>query len=175
MTGKTKKKTILKTVSVVDIGCNNCKKPNLSSIFNPFPRKPSLRPRNYTHCHSSSTTTTTTTTNQWFSDTSSSSPFYKNKSTPSTPSATSALAVEKDSDDPYLDFRQSMLHMILENEIYSKDDLRELLHCFLRLNAPFHHAVIVRAFSEICDSVFSRRSVGGGGAGARASRDRYYY
>ncbi|CAD5320502.1 unnamed protein product [Arabidopsis thaliana] len=59
------------------------------------------------------------------------------------------------SDDPYLDFRQSMLQMILENEIYSKNDLRELLHCFLSLNEPYHHGIIIRAFSEIWDGVFS--------------------
>lgn len=69
-----------------------------------------------------------------------------------------SIAVEKDSDDPYLDFRQSMLQMILENEIYSKDDLRELLNCFLQLNSPYHHGIIVRAFTEIWNGVFSVRS-----------------
>lgn len=65
------------------------------------------------------------------------------------------VAVEKDSDDPYLDFRHSMLQMILENEIYSKEDLRELLNCFLQLNSPCHHGIIVRAFTEIWNGVFS--------------------
>ncbi|XP_022963122.1 transcription repressor OFP6-like isoform X1 [Cucurbita moschata] len=69
-----------------------------------------------------------------------------------------SVAVEKDSDDPYLDFRHSMVQMILENEIYSKDDLRGLLRCFLQLNSPSHHGIIVRAFAEIWDSVFSARS-----------------
>ena len=73
------------------------------------------------------------------------------------------LAVEKDSDDPYLDFRHSMLQMILENEIYSKEDLRELLNCFLQLNSPYHHGVIVRAFTEIWNGVFSVRSSSPGG------------
>ncbi|KAJ6698391.1 TRANSCRIPTION REPRESSOR OFP6-LIKE [Salix purpurea] len=36
-----------------------------------------------------------------------------------------SVAVEKDSDDPYLDFRHSMLQMILEKQIYSKDDLMQ--------------------------------------------------
>ncbi|OVA07108.1 Ovate protein family [Macleaya cordata] len=66
-----------------------------------------------------------------------------------------SLAVEKDSDDPYLDFRHSMLQMILEKEIYSRDDLRELLQCFLSLNSPYHHDIIVRAFTEIWNGVFS--------------------
>ncbi|XP_043693223.1 transcription repressor OFP8-like [Telopea speciosissima] len=66
-----------------------------------------------------------------------------------------SVAVVKDSDDPYLDFRQSMLQMILEKEIYSKEDLRDLLDCFLQLNSPYHHEIIVRAFSEIWNGVFS--------------------
>uniref|UniRef100_A0A7N0VNE2 Transcription repressor n=1 Tax=Kalanchoe fedtschenkoi TaxID=63787 RepID=A0A7N0VNE2_KALFE len=43
----------------------------------------------------------------------------------------------------------SILQMILENEIYSKDDLRELLNCFLQLNEPYYHGIIIRAFTEI--------------------------
>ncbi|KAJ0088760.1 hypothetical protein Patl1_32676 [Pistacia atlantica] len=48
-----------------------------------------------------------------------------------------------------------MLQMILEKEIYSKDDLKELLNCFLQLNSPYHHEIIVRAFTEIWNGVFS--------------------
>ncbi|PIN06031.1 hypothetical protein CDL12_21419 [Handroanthus impetiginosus] len=66
-----------------------------------------------------------------------------------------SVAVEKDSDDPYLDFRRSMLQMILEKEIYSKDDLKELLNCFLQLNSPYYHGIIVRAFTEIWNGVYS--------------------
>ncbi|KAE8702516.1 Transcription repressor OFP6 [Hibiscus syriacus] len=66
-----------------------------------------------------------------------------------------SLAVEKESDDPYLDFRYSMLQMILEKEICSKDDLKELLNCFLKLNSPYYHGIIVRAFSDIWNGVFS--------------------
>ncbi|GAB4856301.1 hypothetical protein Ancab_014229 [Ancistrocladus abbreviatus] len=64
------------------------------------------------------------------------------------------LAIEKDSSDPYLDFRQSMLQMIVENQIYSKDDLKELLNCFLQLNSPSLHGVIIRAFTEIWNCFF---------------------
>ncbi|XP_047319139.1 transcription repressor OFP13-like [Impatiens glandulifera] len=64
------------------------------------------------------------------------------------------VAEEKDSDDPYLDFRRSMMSMIVEKEIYSKDDLRELLNCFLQLNSPYHHGIIIRAFSEIWNGVY---------------------
>ncbi|PIN25215.1 hypothetical protein CDL12_02052 [Handroanthus impetiginosus] len=58
-------------------------------------------------------------------------------------------AVVKYSENPYHDFRQSMLQMIFEKEIYSGDDLQQLLQCFLELNSPNHHEVIVKAFMEI--------------------------
>ncbi|KFK34498.1 hypothetical protein AALP_AA5G153400 [Arabis alpina] len=129
------KKKIPKTVSIVDISCGNCKIPNFSSFFKIFSKKPKPPSTNYRHCHSSSISSATPSS--------------------STPLSTPAVAVEKDSDDPYLDFRQSMLQMILENQIYSKDDLRELLQCFLSLNSHYHHGVIVRAFSEIWQDVSS--------------------
>ncbi|EPS57851.1 hypothetical protein M569_16966 [Genlisea aurea] len=56
-------------------------------------------------------------------------------------------AVVKDSDDPYRDFRDSMIRMITEREIYTEDGLRRLLRCFLELNPPHHHGVIVKAFA----------------------------
>ncbi|KAI3407226.1 Transcription repressor (Ovate family protein), partial [Psidium guajava] len=71
------------------------------------------------------------------------------------------VAVEKESHDPYLDFRHSMLQMILENQIDNKDDLRELLNCFLQLNSPYYHGVIVRAFTEIWNGVFCVRPAAG--------------
>ena len=69
-----------------------------------------------------------------------------------------SVAVEKDSNDPYVDFRQSMLQMILENEIYTQEGLRELLSCFLHLNSPCNHGIIIRAFAEIWDGVSCGRS-----------------
>ncbi|KAK7261185.1 hypothetical protein RIF29_27490 [Crotalaria pallida] len=80
-----------------------------------------------------------------------------------------SIAVEKDSDDPYNDFRHSMLHMIFEKEIYSENDLQELLQCFLQLNAPCHHDFIVHAFIEICEETFPKKFDGGGG-GPETSR-----
>lgn len=71
------------------------------------------------------------------------------------------VAVEKESHDPYLDFRHSMLQMILENQIYTKDDLRELLNCFLQLNSPYYHGVIVRAFTEIWNGFSCARPAAG--------------
>ncbi|KAL9294760.1 Transcription repressor OFP6 [Arabidopsis thaliana] len=158
MAAKSKKK-ILKTVSVVDISCGNCIKPTFASIFNFFSKKPKRPSSTYRHCHSSISSATPS----------------------STPLATAAVAVEKDSDDPYLDFRQSMLQMILENHIYSKDELRELLQCFLSLNSHYHHGIIVRAFSEIWEDVSSAASSAVEASPlitrhvSRASRDYYNY
>ncbi|KAK7263440.1 hypothetical protein RJT34_31030 [Clitoria ternatea] len=65
-----------------------------------------------------------------------------------------SVAIEKDSSNPYHDFRHSMLQMIFEKEIESENDLEDLLRCFLQLNAPCHHHVIVKAFNEICEEAF---------------------
>ncbi|KAK7312674.1 hypothetical protein VNO77_36731 [Canavalia gladiata] len=65
-----------------------------------------------------------------------------------------SVAIEKDSSNPYHDFRHSMLQMIFEKEIESEEDLQDLLQCFLHLNAPCHHHVIVKAFNEICEEAF---------------------
>jgi len=66
-----------------------------------------------------------------------------------------SVAVVKESADPLADFRRSMLQMIVEKEIVGGDELRELLHRFLSLNAPHHHHLILRAFAEIWEEVFS--------------------
>ncbi|KAA8518480.1 hypothetical protein F0562_015954 [Nyssa sinensis] len=161
-----RRKLLLNTVTV-DLGCS-CRRPRLSKLFHLKPkhklstyRKPSL-------FHSSSSS--------W--DKVAGRSAYEDAATAFSPSDTESsikslravqgfgridgesMAVEKDSDDPYLDFRQSMLQMILEREIYSKDDLRELLNCFLQLNSPYHHGIIVRAFTEIWDGMLSVRKSG---------------
>uniref|UniRef100_A0A0D9XLU2 Transcription repressor n=1 Tax=Leersia perrieri TaxID=77586 RepID=A0A0D9XLU2_9ORYZ len=66
-----------------------------------------------------------------------------------------SVAVVKESADPLADFRRSMLQMIVEKEIVGGAELRELLHRFLSLNSPHHHHVILRAFAEIWEEVFS--------------------
>ncbi|KAL8527027.1 hypothetical protein ACS0TY_016040 [Phlomoides rotata] len=153
-----KKKNILTTMSV-NLGCSSsCRRPKLSAVFQPRPR-----PRHRRYSSSTSWDTTTTTT------VSSTPPVCYSSDTESEIKSLravqgfgkiggSSVAVEKDSDDPYLDFRQSMLQMILEKEIYAKDDLKELLNCFLQLNSPYYHGTIVRAFTEIWNGVYSVRS-----------------
>uniref|UniRef100_A0A0A0LA93 Transcription repressor n=1 Tax=Cucumis sativus TaxID=3659 RepID=A0A0A0LA93_CUCSA len=50
-------------------------------------------------------------------------------------------------------YQNSMVQMQHVIVIYSKEDLRGLLRCFLQLNSPSHHGIIVRAFSEIGQQV----------------------
>ncbi|KAA8531860.1 hypothetical protein F0562_006423 [Nyssa sinensis] len=69
-----------------------------------------------------------------------------------------SFAVVKKSEDPYEDFKRSMMEMILEKQMYEKNDLEQLLQCFLSLNSRHHHAVIVEAFSEIWEAMFCRTS-----------------
>lgn len=72
-----------------------------------------------------------------------------------------ALQVAINSDDPLQDFKKSMIQMIIEREIYSDEDLEELLNCFIKLNSPSHHYIIIQAFMEILNNnvmVVSERS-----------------
>ncbi|XP_059278595.1 transcription repressor OFP6-like isoform X2 [Lycium ferocissimum] len=163
-----RRKIILSNVTVKLSCSSSCIRPKHSSIFHPKPRHksttfnhkktPKTNYSNYSSCSSWDTTTTT------FSPHSDSTPNYESSDFKTSKAVQGfgrigdeSVAVEKDSDDPYLDFRQSMLQMILEKEIYSKDDLKELLNCFLQLNSPYYHGVIVRAFTEIWNGVFSLR------------------
>ncbi|KAF7804251.1 transcription repressor OFP6-like [Senna tora] len=161
-----RKKLLLSSVSV-KLGCSSCRRPKLSHIFHPKPKpkNPSYQKHKLYHLSSSSpsdkydsstTTTTTTVDSSHFSDSDHYGSAWRTVGGFGRVGG-EGVAVEKDSDDPYLDFRHSMLQMILENEIYSKDDLRELLNCFLQLNSPYHHGVIVRAFTEIWNGVYSSR------------------
>lgn len=163
-----RRKLRLNTVKV-SIGCG-CRRPNLSDIFRPKqkPKQPTVHPKPQLYRSSSSswemrsrsvdetdTSTTLETPSPLYSVSESDRNHFTNPGGRSGRIGGKSVAVEKDSDDPYLDFRHSMLQMIWENEIYSKNDLRELLHCFLQLNSRYHHEIIVRAFTEIWNGVFS--------------------
>ncbi|KAE8655997.1 Transcription repressor OFP6 [Hibiscus syriacus] len=68
-----------------------------------------------------------------------------------------SFAVVKKSEDPYENFKGSMVDMILEKQMFKEKDLEQLLHCFLSLNSRHHHGVIIQAFSEILGGfVFSK-------------------
>ncbi|XP_010489554.1 PREDICTED: transcription repressor OFP7-like [Camelina sativa] len=73
------------------------------------------------------------------------------------------VAVVKRSEDPYEDFKGSMMEMIVEKKIFEVAELEQLLSCFLSLNAKRHHRAIVRAFSEIWVALFA----GGNGSGVQ--------
>ncbi|KAK3231589.1 hypothetical protein Dsin_003470 [Dipteronia sinensis] len=66
-----------------------------------------------------------------------------------------SVAVVKKSVDPYDDFKQSMWEMILEKKMFEAKDLEQLLQCFLSLNSRHYHAIIVEAFSQIWEVLFS--------------------
>ncbi|TXG58169.1 hypothetical protein EZV62_015998 [Acer yangbiense] len=178
MSKTSRKKLLINTVSV-SLGCSSCRKPKLAFLFyHPKPRPNKTKHSLYNNSSSSSSsissashnTNLTTHYDTATATTFSISPNIDDDTTPphnywdSQPTRPvrgfgrvggESLAVEKDSDDPYLDFRHSMLQMILEKEIYNKEDLKELLNCFLQLNSPYHHEIIVRAFTEIWNGVFS--------------------
>ena len=59
------------------------------------------------------------------------------------------FAVVKSSLDPQRDFRESMVEMIVENNIRASKDLENLLACYLSLNSREYHDLIVKAFEQI--------------------------
>ncbi|KAI4331629.1 hypothetical protein MLD38_029801 [Melastoma candidum] len=62
------------------------------------------------------------------------------------------VAVVKSSFNPWRDFRDSMVEMIVENRIKESEDLEDLLVCYLSLNSEEYHEVIIAAFKQIwCD------------------------
>ncbi|THU56811.1 hypothetical protein C4D60_Mb11t21130 [Musa balbisiana] len=60
-----------------------------------------------------------------------------------------SFAVVKSSSNPHRDFKDSMLEMIVENNIRASKDLEELLACYLSLNSREYHDVIVKVFEQI--------------------------
>ncbi|KAI0526974.1 hypothetical protein KFK09_002570 [Dendrobium nobile] len=60
-----------------------------------------------------------------------------------------SIAVVKSSSDPQKDFRESMVEMILENNILASKDLEDLLASYLSLNSREYHDMIVEVFEEI--------------------------
>ncbi|PIA58020.1 hypothetical protein AQUCO_00500149v1 [Aquilegia coerulea] len=60
-----------------------------------------------------------------------------------------SFAIVKSSFDPQRDFRESMVEMIVENNIRASKDLEELLACYLSLNSNEYHDIIVKVFEQI--------------------------
>uniref|UniRef100_A0A7N0TAF2 Transcription repressor n=1 Tax=Kalanchoe fedtschenkoi TaxID=63787 RepID=A0A7N0TAF2_KALFE len=55
------------------------------------------------------------------------------------PQLMDSVAVEKMSEDLYVDFKNSMTEMIVENQISEARDAEKLLQCFLGVNSMYHH------------------------------------
>ncbi|OIT29255.1 PREDICTED: transcription repressor OFP7-like [Nicotiana attenuata] len=78
-----------------------------------------------------------------------------------------SFAIVKKSQDPYEDFKRSMMEMILEKQMFEKNELEQLLQCFLSLNGKHYHGLIVEAFSEIWETLFLGNGNGNGNDRAR--------
>ncbi|KAL6132966.1 hypothetical protein ACLB2K_065203 [Fragaria x ananassa] len=64
-------------------------------------------------------------------------------------SLSESFAIVKSSFDPQRDFRESMIEMIMENNIKASKDLEDLLACYLSLNADEYHELIIKVFKQI--------------------------
>lgn len=60
-----------------------------------------------------------------------------------------SFAVVKSSYEPGKDFRDSMVEMILENNIRNSTDLQKLLRCYLSLNSDEYHDTIIKVFEQV--------------------------
>ncbi|KAI0531169.1 hypothetical protein KFK09_000722 [Dendrobium nobile] len=66
---------------------------------------------------------------------------------------TDSFVVVKYSSDPKGDFRESMVDMIVENNLFSLKELEELLSCYLLLNSSEYHDLIVEVFEKIWSDI----------------------
>ncbi|GJU22881.1 transcription repressor OFP1-like protein [Tanacetum coccineum] len=64
-------------------------------------------------------------------------------------SVAESMAVMKTSVDPWRDFKESMVEMIMENNIKTSKDLEDLLACYLSLNSDEYHDLIINVFKQI--------------------------
>ncbi|KAG6419272.1 hypothetical protein SASPL_121488 [Salvia splendens] len=60
-----------------------------------------------------------------------------------------SFAVVKSSFNPHQDFRDSMVEMIQEKGIRHREELQELLACYLTLNSDRHHDLIINVFQQV--------------------------
>ncbi|PKA65382.1 hypothetical protein AXF42_Ash005716 [Apostasia shenzhenica] len=184
MASSPRRKFLVRQPVVVDVGCGCRRRSKLSSLFfssSSPSSSSSLKPKvPKSPTSSSSTSAASPTTSHWGSShaattTSDRSPLLSPAKMPARSgrrremkkgAVAESVAVVKESSDPYLDFRDSMMVMIVEKEIYSWDEMRELLRRFVSLNSPEHHHLILRAFAEICHAIYSPA----GGDGWEASK-----
>ncbi|CAL5212321.1 unnamed protein product [Lathyrus oleraceus] len=166
------KKNIMRTIFTTNGSCGSCVKPKAIQVHEPTlkPKLPINHNNKITNSSKASSTTTSGDRNgavcsvddsdDFSTTTFSEADTINNYSAPKQSPLMNTVAVEKDSEDPYHDFKHSMLQMIFENEIDSEDDLQDLLRCFLHLNESCYHRVIVKVFNEICHEAFPDKCEG---------------
>jgi uncharacterized protein (TIGR01568 family) len=77
---------------------------------------------------------------------------------PQQPAVKERVAVVVESSyDPYNDFRESMIEMIVDQDIQETGDLEELLQCYLSLNEAEYHNVIVDVFTDVWHELFENK------------------
>ncbi|CAL0306293.1 unnamed protein product [Lupinus luteus] len=64
-------------------------------------------------------------------------------------SLSDSFAIVKSSCNPQKDFRESMVEMIVENNLKASKDLEDLLACYLSLNSDEYHDIIIKVFKQI--------------------------
>ncbi|XP_057458313.1 transcription repressor OFP1-like [Lotus japonicus] len=73
----------------------------------------------------------------------------RSSTTGSRRSFSGSCAVVKSSFNPQKDFRESMVEMIVQNNIRASKDLEDLLACYLSLNSDQYHELIIKVFKQI--------------------------
>ncbi|KAL5742102.1 hypothetical protein ACOSP7_028834 [Xanthoceras sorbifolium] len=139
-----RKKLLINTVSV-SLGCSSCRKPKLSFLFHPKsrPTKPIYRK------HSNYNNSSSSTSSHSHSHNTNLTQYYSASATTFSPTLDTTPSHWDTSCRPVRGFGR------VGGESVAKEDLKELLNCFLQLNSPYHHEIIVRAFTEIWNGVFS--------------------
>ncbi|KAG1360930.1 Ovate protein family [Cocos nucifera] len=61
-----------------------------------------------------------------------------------------SVCMVKLSSDPYDDFKKSIMEMVRTVGIRSWEEMEELVYCFVVLNSPDVHGVIMDAFLSVC-------------------------
>ncbi|MCL7027663.1 hypothetical protein MKW94_001288 [Papaver nudicaule] len=64
------------------------------------------------------------------------------------------VALDKYSYDPREDFRESMVEVIMMNQIEEARDLRKLLNCYISMNSAEYRSMILQVFHEVCTNIF---------------------
>ncbi|KAL5578744.1 hypothetical protein UlMin_011186 [Ulmus minor] len=62
--------------------------------------------------------------------------------------------MEKNSDDPREDFRESIVDMIMANRIEEPKDLHSLLNYYVSMNSEEYHGIILEIFHDVCTRLF---------------------